>query len=55
LYSKRAINKQKNFTDLHLGTNEYEKCYCPTLKMVKNKSIDLLADSHKFINIWNDT
>lgn len=53
MYLKRAINEQKNVTDLHLGTNDFEKCYCPTVKLVKNESSDLLADSHKFINMWN--
>jgi len=37
----------------HLGTKDFEKGYYPIVKLVKNDSSDLFADSHKFINMCN--
>lgn len=53
VFVEKVINNKKNVTDLHIGTNEFQKGYSSPVKLVKNESSDLLPDSRKFTDIWN--
>jgi hypothetical protein len=44
--------KSKNLRDLYRGINEFKRGYQPRNNLVKDESVDLLADSHNILNGW---
>jgi hypothetical protein len=59
-YLKDKINelepntKNKNIRDLYRGVNEFKKDYQPRTNLVKDERGDLVADSHKIFNRWQN-
>jgi hypothetical protein len=47
-------NKNKNITCLYRGINEFKRGYQPRSNLVKDKTGDLLADSHNISNTWKN-
>jgi hypothetical protein len=46
--------KNKNIRDLYRGVNEFRKDYQPRTNLVKDERGDLVADSHKISNMWQN-
>jgi hypothetical protein len=45
-------SKNKNIRELYRRINEYKKCCQPRSNLVKDGNVDLLVDSHNFMNRW---
>jgi hypothetical protein len=51
-----ARNREnKNIRDLYRGINKFKRSYQERNNLVKDKTGDLLADSHNILNRWNYT
>jgi hypothetical protein len=47
-------SKNKNIRALYRGINECKKGYQLRNNLVKDKNVDLLADSHNILNRWKN-
>jgi hypothetical protein len=47
-------SKNKNIRDLHIGINEFKRCYKTRSNLVKDENGDLLADSNNILNRCNN-
>jgi hypothetical protein len=45
-------SKNKNIRDLYKGINEFKRGYKKGSNLGKDANGDLLADSHKILNMW---